>query len=162
MNYLKTSIFIFIALALTRFIPHPPNFTSLIALSFYIPVILGLKFLPALFLSYIITDVFIGLHSVTFFTWGSVIFIGLISKNFTNSLLKRILGAQVGVLFFYLITNFGVWSLGSYGYNLSGLVNCYIMAIPFLGNTISSTLLYSSFIEIFFIKKSLLKKSILN
>ena len=62
MNYLKTSIFIFIALALTRFIPHPPNFTSLIALSFYIPVILGLKFLPALFLSYIITDVFIGLH----------------------------------------------------------------------------------------------------
>ena len=31
---------IFLALAISRFIPHPPNFTSLIALSFYIPVFL--------------------------------------------------------------------------------------------------------------------------
>ena len=36
---------IFIVLAASRLIPHPPNFTSLLALSFYIPAILGIKFI---------------------------------------------------------------------------------------------------------------------
>ena len=44
MNYLKVSIGIFFALAASRFIPHPPNFTSLIALSFYVPALLGKVF----------------------------------------------------------------------------------------------------------------------
>ena len=41
MKYLKISLGIFIVLAASRFIPHPPNFTSLIALSFYVPLFLG-------------------------------------------------------------------------------------------------------------------------
>ena len=44
-KYIKISIGIFFALAASRFIPHPPNFTSLIALSFYVPVFFGLKFI---------------------------------------------------------------------------------------------------------------------
>ena len=68
MSYFKVGLGIFIALAASRFIPHPPNFTSLIALSFYVPALLGLKFIPALILSFIITDLFIGFRSLTFFT----------------------------------------------------------------------------------------------
>ena len=37
MNYIKVAFGVLIALSASRFIPHPPNFTSLIALSFYIP-----------------------------------------------------------------------------------------------------------------------------
>ena len=48
MNYLKVSTGIFLALAASRFIPHPPNFTSLLALSFYVPALLGIRYLPAL------------------------------------------------------------------------------------------------------------------
>ena len=62
MNYLKISVGIFLALAASRFIPHPPNFTSLMALSFYVPAILGIRYLPALILSFLITDLFIGFH----------------------------------------------------------------------------------------------------
>ena len=54
MNYMKVSLGIFVALAASRFIPHPPNFTSLLALSFYVPALLGAKFLPVLLLSFII------------------------------------------------------------------------------------------------------------
>ena len=91
MNYLKISLGIFIVLAVSRFIPHPPNFTSLIALSFYIPAILGLKFMPALILSFFLTDLIIGFHSTIFFTWGSVIFIGLISNFlFAKSISSKI------------------------------------------------------------------------
>ena len=60
MNYLKISLGIFVALAASRFIPHPPNFTSLLALSFYVPVIFGIRFIPAILICFAITDYFIG------------------------------------------------------------------------------------------------------
>ena len=147
MNYLKISLGIFVALAASRFIPHPPNFTSLIALSFYIPVLLGLRYLPILILSFIITDIFIGFHGVTLFTWGSVVFIGLFSKYFVKSVLSRVSGALIGACVFFLITNFGIWSLGSYGYTFEGFILCYTLAIPFFTYSIISTFIFSGIIE---------------
>ena len=148
MYYFKVSIGIFIALAASRFIPHPPNFTSLLALSFYIPVLFGIKFMPILLISFIMTDFIIGFHNVAFFTWGSVILICLLSKFFISNITKRILGALLGACLFYLITNFGVWSLGSYGFTLEGLILCYTLAIPFFAYSVISTLCFSAFIEI--------------
>ena len=147
MNYLKITFGIVIALSASRFITHPANFTSLIALSFYIPAILGIRYLPALVMSFAVTDVVIGLHSITFFTWGSVIIIGLISVYFTFSILSRLSGALLGALIFYLISNFGVWITGSYGYTIEGLIACYTLAIPFFGYTLVSTIVFSSIIE---------------
>ena len=147
MNYLKVSLGIFMVLAASRFIPHPPNFTSLIALSFYIPALIGIRYLPALIMSFVITDFFIGFHGTTLFTWGSVVAIGLGSKYFISSIFTRISGALLGACLFFIITNFGVWSLGSYGYNFNGLITCYVLAIPFFGYTILSTSIYSIIIE---------------
>ena len=93
MNYLKISVGIFLALAASRFIPHPPNFTSLIALSFYIPLIFGVKFIPILIFCFVVSDFFIGFHSTTFFTWGSVLIIGLITQFFKNNIFLRLIGA---------------------------------------------------------------------
>ena len=148
MKYIKISIGIFFALAITRFVPHPPNFTSLIALSFYIPAILGIKFLPVLIFSFFLTDLIIGFHSTIFFTWGSVIFIGLISKFFILNTINRITGSLFGAFLFFLITNFGVWSMGLYEYSFEGLIACYTLAIPFFGQTIISTLIYSFIFEL--------------
>ncbi|MBT4709886.1 MAG: hypothetical protein HOB81_06430 [Flavobacteriaceae bacterium] len=147
MQYLKFSIGIFLALAASRFIPHPPNFTSLLALSFYIPAILGIRFIPALVVSFFITDLIIGFHSVTFFTWGSVILIGLGSRFFDKSIFNRISGSLLGACLFFIITNFGVWSLGSYGYSLNGIINCYILALPFFGYSLVSTFIFAGVIE---------------
>ena len=147
MNYVKISLGIFIALALSRFIPHPPNFTSLIALSFYIPVFFGLRYLPALILSFAITDLFIGYHGLTHWTWGSVFLIGIISQYFNVNKFYRLFGASFSVLIFFFITNFGVWLGGSYGYTVEGFYTCYIMAIPFLGNNLLATLIFSLIIE---------------
>jgi len=147
MNYLKISIGIFLALAASRFIPHPPNFTSLLALSFYIPALIGTRYIPALIISFIITDFFIGFHSLALFTWGSVLVIGLGSKFFISSTFTRISGALLGACLFFIITNFGVWSLGSYGYTFEGLLICYTLAIPFFVHTIISTFIFSGVIE---------------
>ena len=161
MNYLKISIGIFIALAASRFIPHPPNFTSLLALSFYVPALLGLRYLPVLLISFIITDIFIGMHSSAFFTWGSVIFIGLLSQHFVKTFTSRISGALIGACLFYLITNFGVWSLGSYGYSMSGLILSYTLALPFFGYSLVSTFIFSSIIETLY-KLKFWKKNFIN
>jgi hypothetical protein len=147
MSYLKISIGIFLSLAASRFIPHPPNFTSLLALSFYVPALLGVRYLQILLLSFVITDSVIGFHGVTLFTWGSVMVIGLMSKFFTSKIIYRIMGALLGACLFYIITNFGVWSLGSYGYTLKGLISCYVLAIPFFTQSIISTLFFSLIIE---------------
>ena len=148
MTYFKIFLGIFVALAASRFVPHPPNFTSLLALSFYVPAILGLRFIPALVVAFVITDLIIGFHSVTLFTWGSIIFIGLSSKFFISNKLSRIIGALIGATIFFIVTNFGVWSLGSYGYTFEGLMLSYTLALPFFGNTLISTIIFSVLIEL--------------
>ena len=155
MSYFKAFLAIFVALAASRFIPHPPNFTSLIALSFYIPALIGIRYLPALIMSFVITDFFIGFHSTTLFTWGSVIVIGLFAKYFVTNILSRISGALIGACIFFLITNFGIWSLGSYGYTLNGFLLCFTLALPFFGYSLVSTLIFSSIIETIYKFKSL-------
>ena len=147
---IKLSLIILFSLSLSRFIPHPPNFTSLIALSFYVPALFGLRYISVLLVSFFLTDLVIGFHSITFFTWGSVIVIGFISRFFLKNLSTRIIGSLVGAFLFYLITNFGVWTLGSYGYSLEGLISCYVLAIPFFTYSLISTLIFSSLIEAIF------------
>jgi hypothetical protein len=146
-KYINISIGIFIALAASRFIPHPPNFTSLLALSFYIPALLGVRYLPSLVLSFVITDLIIGFHEVTLFTWGSVILIGLGSNFLAKTILNRVFGSLLGASLFFIITNFGVWTLGSYTYTLEGLLLCYTLAIPFFAYSLISTFVFSGIIE---------------
>ena len=81
------------------------------------------------------------------FTSGSIIIIGLISNFFNKSIIFRVSGAFVGAVIFFLVSNFGVWLLGSYGYDLNGFISCYILALPFFGYSVLSTLIFSVIIE---------------
>ena len=139
---------IFLLLATSRFLPHPPNFTSLITLSFYIPAILGVKFIPMVVLSFLITDLFLGFHNTLFFTWGSVVLIGYLSTYLNYNSFKRLSGATIGALLFFIITNFGVWILGDlYDQNIDGFLLCYTLALPFFLNSLVSTIAFSVVIE---------------
>lgn len=146
-KYINISVGIFVALAASRFIPHPPNFTSLLALSFYVPTLLGARYLPSLVLSFIVTDLIIGLHGASLFTWGSIILIGLGSRFFTSTILSRVFGSLLGASLFFVITNFGIWTLGSYTYTFEGLLLCYTLAIPFFTYSLISTFIFSGIIE---------------
>ena len=158
MNYLRISLGIFLILAASRFIPHPPNFTSLIALSFYVPAILGRKYIVSLIFSFFITDLFIGLHSTILFSYGSILVIGLITKFFSSNRTYRIVGVLTGSLIFFIFTNLGVWLNGElYPITLEGLWICYIMAIPFFSQNLISTIIYSAIIETLLHSKNFLK-----
>ena len=157
MNYLKISICIFIALAASRFVPPPPNFTSLLALSFYVPALLGKKFIPSLMISFALTDIVIGFHTTTLFTWGSVFLIGFISSYFTKTILKRLSGALIGAFVFFIVTNLGIWITGQYEYTINGLLTCFTLAIPFFAYSLISTFVFSTIIETIY-RFSLVKK----
>lgn len=148
MKYLKISIGIFLALATSRFFPHPPNFTNLLALSFYIPTLFGRKYILSLIICFMLTDLIVGFHTTTLFTWGSVAIIGYFSHYFFKSISTRLFGIFSSTLIFFIISNFGVWmsSILHGNYNLN-LLETYFIAIPFYGNTLVSTIFFSLIIE---------------
>ncbi len=141
-------ITLILILALSRLIPHPPNFTPIIAvaiLSGYFFKNLYFSFL-VLIISMLIADFFIGFYDNMFVVYASLMLIAFVfyrvgSKlNYKNLFLFSLCGS----LIFFVITNFGVWALGNlYEKNLKGLVDCYILAIPFFGNTFLSTLIFT-------------------
>ena len=149
-NNINTRNFIiisFISVLISRLIPHPPNFTSAIAVGFYLPALFGYKYILVALTAFILSDLIIGGHNLLLFTWGSIILIGLLSKYFNNPYL-RILGITVSCLIFYFVSNFGVWLLGNtYTNDFSGLILCYFMGLPFLQNSLISSLVISALIE---------------
>ena len=64
---------------------------------------------------------------------------------------------------FFIITNFGAWlTLDMYVKDFSGLMQSYLMAIPFFQNTLISTFLYLYLLKLVFdlaVKKKILKNS---
>ena len=169
LGILKKEIFpisLILILALARLIPHPPNFTPIIAvaiLSGYFFKNIYLSF-AALLISLLLADFFIGFYNNMIFVYLSLFLIAFvfykISKqiNFKNLFVYSFAGS----LIFFVISNFGVWALGNpgvydvaYENSLNGLVECYILALPFFGNTFLSTLIFAY--PVIFIFKYLVK-----
>ena len=171
MDITKKQIFpigLILILAFARLIPHPPNFTPVIALAImsgYFFKNLNLSFLT-LIIAMFISDLFIGFYENIIFVYLSLILITFIFHkisrkiNFKNLFIYGFAGSVI----FFVVSNFGVWALGSpgvydiaYDKSLSGLIQCYILAIPFFGNTFISTLIFSY--PAIFIYKSLTARS---
>ena len=153
---LKKEIFpigLILILALSRLMPHPDNFTPIIALAIMSSYFFrNINFSYAIMLfSMLLADFFIGFYSHMLFVYLSLFLIVLIffkiSKkiNYKNLFIFSFFGSAI----FFLISNFGVWLVGNlYERNINGLIECYFMAIPFFKNTFLSTIIfsYSSFI----------------
>ena len=149
MKNFKFEIGIILVLILSRFIPHPPNFTALIALSFYIPHLFGFRSIYSILIGLLISDIILGLHFTMVFTFFAVYSIGLISSKIKSILYKRVTACFFSAVIFFVISNFGVWiSSGMYENSLSGLISCYYLAIPFFYSTALSTILYSILFEL--------------
>ena len=139
----------------SRLIPHPPNFTPIIAVAIMSGYLFKNLYLSisVLFFSMIVGDMFIGFYSNMFFVYFPLFIITyfcFFKNNKINAKNLFIYGVSSSLIFF-IISNFGVWlSGGMYEKNIAGLINCYIMAVPFLKNTIISTVLFSylSFISV--------------
>lgn len=131
-----------LAAALCRLLPHPPNFAPIGALALFGGAQFADRRLAFLvpFAAILLSDLVIGFYSHMEWVYGSfalITCIGLWLRSHRTT--WRIAGASLTAsMLFFLITNFGVWanSTTTYAKGLSGLVACYIAAIPFFGNTV--------------------------
>jgi len=131
---------------LLRFIPHTANFTPVAAIAIFAGVYLNKKqalIVPLLLM--VLSDIFLGMHNVVIFTWGSFILVTLLgvwAKN--HKTVRAIVSVSiVSSVLFYMITNFGVWAMGWYPHTAKGLLDCYILGLPFLRNFGAATLIYT-------------------
>ena len=147
-------ICLILVLSFTRLIPHPANFTPVLALGIFSGFYFR-NFILSFFIvisSMFIGDVFLGFHNTMIFTYSSLavaVLIGLLLKNF--NILGILIGGTTSSIAFFIVTNFGAWlTLDMYENNLSGLMHSYVLAIPFYHNTLLSTLLYLFLIKVIF------------
>jgi len=132
---------------LLRFMPHAANFTPVAAIALFSGAHLKKKYAIIVPLALMaVSDIFIGMHNVLIFTWGSFILVSLLGTLIgKNKSLGRITGTSLLSSFlFFVVTNFGVWVMGWYPQTLKGLIDCYVMGLPFLRDFTISTLLYSA------------------
>lgn len=153
--------------ALSRLVPHPPNFTPIAAMALFGAALLADRRLAVLapLLGLLLSDLVIealyrlglsdfwGFYADMGWTYAAfllVALIGLFLRGRTSVL--TVAGATLaGSVVFFVVSNFGVWaSTDLYPPTAAGLAECYVLAIPFfgnalLGNGVYATILFGGF-----------------
>ncbi|MBI1769657.1 MAG: hypothetical protein HYR67_14915 [Bacteroidetes bacterium] len=144
-----------VAAAVARLIPHPPNFTPMIALALFggtyftdkrdaylVPLAamifsdIGLAFLKGYAL-------FTPMSLIIYGCFALITALGFLLHHHPK-LVNIVIASVASSTIFFIISNFAVWAGGNlYQMNTWGLVECYIAAIPFFKNMLLSSLLYS-------------------
>ena len=143
-----------LVITLSRLIPHPYNFTPVIAAGIFSGFYIRQFFLVffVIILSMFVGDLYLGFHNTMFFTYIALIVpvaLGIMIKRFRFS--EILVSGLISSVCFFLVTNFGAWiTLNMYEKNLDGLFASYVLAIPFFHNTLISTFLYLILFKLLF------------
>ncbi len=158
--------------ALSRLVPHPPNFTPVAAVALFAAAYFPSKWaaflvpLLALFVSDLaleattrwgIYDGWLarshGFHASMGFVYAAMALIGCLGLLLRRKkTLLTVSGAVLaGSILFFVVTNFAVWALTSmYPRTGAGLLTCYLAGLPFfhwtlLGDACCATVLFGGF-----------------
>lgn len=153
---------IFLA-ALTRVLPHPPNFSPVEAIALFGGAYFASRAWAIVvpLVGMFISDLVLGLmHGGLYFDYfmsaGFALIYAciLLSTVLGFGLRRKVSGPRVlayglaGSLLFYLVTNFGVWltadAVAGHTACSIGLAQCYVAGLPFFQWTVLGTLFYSA------------------
>lgn len=147
--------------ALSRLLPHPPNFTPVGATALF-----GTAYFTKKYWAFIIPIITLWLSDLILnnvfyaqyydgFTWMTTGFLWIIGAFVLIAILGmftmknkvspvNLLGTSIAASgIFFLITNFSVWLSGlTYPKTIEGLIACYTAAVPFFWNTLAGDLFY--------------------
>jgi hypothetical protein len=147
-----------LAAAVSRLIPHPPNFAPMGAMALFggacfadrraaFVVPLAAMFLSDLLIGLLSGNLAMGLHGLIPVVYGS--FAMIVCLGFWLRRRRTVVpiggAALASSVLFFALTNFGVWALGSlYPKTWDGLVACYVAASPFFHNTLLGDAVYTA------------------
>ncbi len=145
-NILAVS-FIILSAVLLRLVPHVPNFAPIGAMALFGGAHLQKRyafFLPLLVM--VLSDIFLGFSASTpsvYVSFLIIVGIGMWLRNHT-SIQNVIVASLISSTIFYLLTNFNFWyPQALYPRTFSGMLDSYIMALPFFRPTIFGDLFYN-------------------
>ncbi|EMO33732.1 hypothetical protein LEP1GSC175_2735 [Leptospira santarosai str. HAI821] len=149
---IRSKSFIVLSLVLvavaSRYFPHPANFTPILAISLFAGAHFISKKLSLLVpvCALFISDLLIGFHDQMLPVYGmALLFVVAGWRLRVSSSAVRIASWSLGgSAAFFVVTNFYVWLAGYYSYDLNGLVQCYVMAIPFFQNSLLGDVFYTT------------------
>jgi hypothetical protein len=138
---------IILSAVLLRLLPHVPNFTPIGAMALFGGVYLRKRyafFIPLV--AMIVSDFFLGFSASTPAVYGSFLItvgMGIWLKNH-KSAQNIILSSLISSSIFYLLTNFNFWyPKALYARTFSGMIESYVMALPFFRPTVFGDLFYT-------------------
>jgi hypothetical protein len=153
------AMMIFVA-ALTRLLPHPPNFSPVEAVALFGGAYFASRWLALAvpLVAMFVSDMALGVVNggIYWDYFASVHFLSIyaviaVSTVIGFGLRGRATGARVlgyslaGSVLFFLVTNFGTWLGGTmYPHDAAGLMAAYVAGIPFFQWTVLGTLFYSA------------------
>jgi len=150
---LKTKLIISLVLVtlgvVCRLLPHAWNFTPIMAIALFAGVYLGRNYAVALpVIAMLAGDLFIGFYAwklmlVIYGCFAIVGLLGVIIKKHKSA--ETILaGSILAAVLFFLATNWAVWQFSFwYTKTWAGLMQCYILALPFFKNTLLGNIFYT-------------------
>ncbi len=143
--------FLMVLVVLTRLVPHPMNFAPIGALGLFAGAYVSNRrawLIPIVAL--LISDFFIGFYTPivmlsVYVSFAISALVGRYVLSKTRSVTRIGGSAVVSASVLFVLSNFALWTTGLY-YPLTadGLIQCYVMAIPFYGNTLAGDLFYSA------------------
>jgi hypothetical protein len=133
--------------ALSRLVPHPWNFSPLEAMALFAGAHIARRWvsmlvpLAALFVS----DLFLGFYEgiwVTYLCFALIAFAGRWLRGAGAG--KIAIFGLASATGFFIVSNFAVWALGTmYPHTATGLMSCYVSAIPYFHNQLAGVAFYS-------------------
>jgi hypothetical protein len=148
-SHLFVAIAFIFTVAATRLLPHPDNFSPMIAVSLFGGAYLTRRWMAVVIpiLAMFVSDIFLGFHDLMIPIYAMMIGFSFLGRNLANDSSAFQIGATTvgSSLIFFIASNFLVWlTSGMYSLDLSGLIHCFMMAIPFFQNQILGDMLFSS------------------
>jgi hypothetical protein len=136
-----------LAATFTRLIPHPPNFTAIGAMALFGGAYFGEKKFAFIvpILAMLLSDLIIGFHNGMLSVYLSFVLIVGIGILLSQKIkLKNVVAASLlSSVIFFVLTNFQMWIQSPlYAKNISGLIACYVAAIPFFHHTVLGDLFF--------------------
>ncbi|MCB0397027.1 MAG: hypothetical protein KDD36_10255 [Flavobacteriales bacterium] len=140
--------------ALSRLVPHWPNFTPIAAMALFGGAVVNDKRLAYLMplTALVISDLALSfMFGYDFFSIGRIVIYSTfalitymgVKMHSKVGVRPVVLKGFLASLIFFVVTNFFVWvSSGMYAHDAAGLMLCYEAAIPYFGNSLLGNAFY--------------------
>ena len=134
--------------ALSRLLPHPWNFSPLEAMALFAGAHVAQRWVSVLLplTALFVSDLILGFYEGIWVVYLCFALIALAGRWLRDAGPLKIAAFGLGsATFFFIVSNFGVWAGSAmYPHTFSGLMSCYVSAIPFFHNQLAGVAFYAA------------------